>query len=190
MLKVEKYRTNDSPVDAVFLTTDNIKSYSLREWLGTTYVTVFSGQQPNGSDVLLLLNEFPSPDDLEEGRSSLVRAQAGQWLLCDQDGHFRCLASSEMRENWTKVLPEEPGTGRLDLFEQMSINPPVGWFPYGTYSNMPLEYYGEQFSTDGTPLWERPILGTCSKETVHVGSQVSAGENKELVLTGGVLDAY
>lgn len=37
-------------------------------------------------------------------------------------------------------------------------DPPPGWYQFGTHVDnpAPLEFWGEQYSTDGLPIWERP----------------------------------
>ena len=47
-------------------------------------------------------------------------------------------------------------------FSKLFVNPPAGWFVFGTHvekDSAPngLEFYGEEYSNDSLPLWERPL---------------------------------
>jgi len=62
------------------------------------------------------------------------------------------------------TVSEEVRTRYLDAADgamrEVTLRLPVpgGWFPFGTHVNYsgPVEFYGECYSDDGLPLWERP----------------------------------
>lgn len=39
------------------------------------------------------------------------------------------------------------------------LDPPAGWYLFGAHvgQDVDLEFWGEQYSEDGMPMWERPI---------------------------------
>lgn len=48
----------------------------------------------------------------------------------------------------------------LNALSNISVHPPPGWFTFGTHieEDVKLEFYGAQYTEDGLPLWERPVV--------------------------------
>ena len=46
----------------------------------------------------------------------------------------------------------------LGSLKQLEVSPPPGWHVFGTHLDVDteLDFYGEEFTEDGMPLWERP----------------------------------
>lgn len=57
--------------------------------------------------------------------------------------------------------------------KSIAANPPAGWFAFGTHVDTPgpLEFYGEEFTEDGLPMWERPVV-TPTEADREVGLKV------------------
>ena len=44
------------------------------------------------------------------------------------------------------------------MLGSLKTSPPPGWFVFGSHvdADTELDFYGEEFTEDGLPLWERP----------------------------------
>lgn len=66
------------------------------------------------------------------------------------------------------------------------VSPPDGWFTFGSHAGVDfigrLEFWGEEFSEDGLPIWERPAD--------HLNTVKAERPDEAVEAAWGVLNAY
>lgn len=79
-----------------------------------------------------------------------ARAEADRRFPESDDQSFYQADGFEQGAVWAASRPQE--------IKRIEASPPDGWFVFGTHVDVPvqLEFYGEQFTEDLMPMWERP----------------------------------